>query len=181
MTFKFSKFRAQTALSLKCFARAFKGSVLAVALGLAAPSFDDVHATGSPFANLSGFWSGPGVITLASGAKENIRCRATYKVDDSGANLQLTLRCASESYTFELQSNVAHNAGEVSGTWAEMTRHIGGTISGNTTGSRMQINVQGALAANLDVNTRANQQSISIDSPGSEMSQVEISLNRGSK
>ncbi len=166
--------------SAKSIARAIQASAFAVMLA-AVVSSDHAQAAGSPFSNLSGAWSGPGTITLASGTKESIRCRATYNVDSSGANLQLMLRCASDSFKFELQSNVAHNDGEVSGTWAELTRRVGGTISGNATGNRIQINVQGMLAANLAVNTRANQQSISIQAPGSEMSQVAISLNRGSK
>src|SRR5689334_14019520 len=89
------------------------------------------QATDSPFTGLSGTWSGGGAITLASGAKEQIRCKANYNVDGSGSNLTLTLRCASDSYKFELQSNVAHNAGSVSGTWAEMTNKVGGTLSGS--------------------------------------------------
>src|SRR5262245_24605287 len=87
------------------------------------------EAVGGPFDQMSGTWSGGGAITLASGVKEQIRCRASYDV--SGSNLALTIRCASASYKFELQSNVAHSGGAISGTWAEMTHRVGGTISGN--------------------------------------------------
>ena len=88
-------------------------------------------ASSSPFTAMSGSWSGSGTITTSSGNKERIRCRAKYDVDGGGSNLDLTLRCASDSYNFELQSNVAHNNGAVSGTWAEMTRHVGGNIDGS--------------------------------------------------
>jgi hypothetical protein len=145
-------------------------SVLAAA-GLA-------QASDSPFAPLSGSWAGPGTITLASGAKEAIRCRATYNVDRTGANLDLRLRCASDSFKFELQSSAAHNNGAISGSWTEMTRHVGGTIAGSASANRIQVLVQGTLAAHLAVSTRANQQSISIEAPGSEMSNVKISLSR---
>src|SRR5262249_35198499 len=118
-------------------------------------------------------------ITLANGSKENIRCRATNNVDAAGANLDLRLRCASDSFKFELQSNAAHNNGAVSGSWAETTRHVGGTISGSASGNRIQVLVQGTLAARLAVNTRANQQSISIEAPGSDLSSVSITMNRG--
>jgi hypothetical protein len=37
------------------------------------------------------------------------------------------------------------------------------------------------ISAMLALNTKANRQSISIEAPGSEMSQVAISLNRGSR
>jgi hypothetical protein len=132
----------------------------------------------SPFSLLSGTWAGTGAITLASGAKESIRCRAVYNVDAAGSNLDLRLRCASDSFKFELQSSAAHNNGAVSGSWTELTRHVGGTIAGSASGSRIQVLVQGTIAAHLAVNTRANQQSISIQAPGSDMSNVSISLSR---
>jgi hypothetical protein len=115
---------------------------------------------------------------MASGTKERIRCRARYDVDRSGANLDLTLRCASDSFNFELQSNVAHSNGSVSGTWAELTRRVGGNIDGSARGNRIQVRVSGVLSAMLAVSTNANKQSISIEAPGAEMSSVAISLSR---
>ena len=114
-------------------------SVLTVAaaaalLGLAALP-GTVQAFSSPFTAMSGSWSGSGTITMSSGNKERIRCRAKYDVDGGGSNLDLTLRCASDSYNFELQSNVAHNNGAVSGTWSENTRHVGGNIDGSARGN----------------------------------------------
>ncbi len=151
----------------------------AVTLGALALATAQVQASGSPFTGLSGSWSGGGSITMASGAKERIRCRANYSVDGSGSNLGLTLRCASDSFKFELQSNVAHSNGTVTGQWAELTRHVGGTIEGRASGNSIRVRVAGTLSALLAVNTNANQQSISIEAPGSEMSSVAISLSRG--
>jgi hypothetical protein len=116
---------------------------------------------------------------MASGSKERIRCRAKYNVGGSGSNLDLTLRCASDSFTFELQSNVAHSNGAISGTWAETTRHVGGNIEGSARGNRIQARVSGVISAMLAVNTNADRQSISIEAPGTEMSAVAISLSRG--
>src|SRR5436190_21132335 len=149
---------------------ALAGAVFAFALVFAGQA----QATESPFSGMAGTWSGGGAITLASGAKEQIRCKASYSVDGSGSNLSLTLRCASDSYKFELQSNVAHSGGAVSGTWAELTHRVGGTISGSATPNRISVNVQGTLSARLAVNTKANSQSISIEAPGSEMALVAI-------
>jgi hypothetical protein len=151
-------------------------AAVAAALGLLAPA--SLKALTSPFAALSGSWSGTGVITMASGSKERIRCRAKYDVDGGGSNLDLTLRCASDSYNFELQSNVAHSNGAVSGTWAETTRHVGGNIDGSARGNTINVRVSGTLSALLAVNTNANQQSISIQAPGTEMASVSISLSR---
>jgi hypothetical protein len=135
-----------------------------------------------PFGGLAGSWSGPGTITLSSGAKERLRCRATYDVEGSARRLQISLRCASDSYKFELQSAVTHNDGAISGTWTEATRNAGGTLSGTANGSKIQANATGpAFSASLAFATRANTQTVSIHSPGSEISAVAITLTKGSK
>ena len=65
------------------------------------------------------------MISLNTGAKEKIRCRAVYRVAETGADLQLELRCASDSYKFELQSAVSHSDGAISGTWSEVSARRG--------------------------------------------------------
>ena len=137
-----------------------------------------VQASGSPFTAMSGSWSGSGVITMASGNKERLRCRAKYDVDSSGNTLDLTLRCASDSYNFEFQSNVAHSNGAVSGNWSENTRHVGGSLEGNARGNAIQVRVSGVISATLGMSTNGNQQSISIQAPGTELASVAISMNR---
>jgi len=154
-------------------------ATIALAILLVAASV--AYASASPFASLSGAWSGPGTITLASGVKESIRCRANYNVDGSGANLKLELRCSSDSFKFELQSNAAHSNGQVSGFWNEVTNRVGGTLTGRAMGDRIQVRVEGAIGAMLEISTRADQQSVSIQSPGSPLSAVAISLRRGTK
>ena len=146
-------------------------------LGLAALP-GSVQASSSPFTVLSGSWSGAGTVTMSSGAKERIRCRAKYDVDGGGSNVDLTLRCASDSYNFELQSNVSHSNGAVTGTWSENTRHVGGNIEGSARGGHISVRVSGVISAMLAVNTNANSQSISIQAPGTEMQAVAISLSR---
>jgi hypothetical protein len=145
-------------------------------IALAVPSA--VEASSSPFTAMSGSWSGSGVITMAGGTKESIRCRAKYDVDGDGSSLDLTLRCASASYNFELQSNATHSNGAVSGNWSENTRHVGGSLEGNASGNAIHVRVSGVISATLGLSTNGNQQSISIQAPGTEMASVAISLNR---
>ena len=139
----------------------------------------EARAFSGPFGALAGSWSGGGTITLSSGAKERIRCRAMYDVAGSGSNLDLRLRCASDSFTFELKSNVAHSNGAISGTWSETTRHVGGSIEGRARGNQIHARVSGIISAMLAVNTNADRQSISIEAPGTDMSLVAISMSRG--
>jgi len=137
----------------------------------------------SPFTGLSGSWAGLGIISLNTGAKEKIRCRAVYRVAETGASLQLELRCASDAYKFELQSAVTHSSdGAISGTWSEVTRGAVGTISGTSKGHQINLRASSPVfSALLAVSTQSNQQSISIQSPGSEISAVSINLSRGAK
>ena len=143
---------------------------------LAMASF--AHGSASPFSGLSGAWAGPGTITLDNGAKEAIRCRANYNVDNSGVNLKLDLRCSSDSFKFELQSSVSHANGEVAGFWNELTNKVGGTVAGTAAGERIEVRVDGPIAALLDISTRADQQVVAIQSPGNKMSEVSIKLSR---
>jgi hypothetical protein len=62
-----------------------------------------------------------------------------------------------------------------------LTRKVGGQIDGNATGTRIQVRVSGTISAMLAVNTNVNQQQISIEAPGSDLSQVAILMTRGAK
>jgi hypothetical protein len=118
---------------------------------------------------------------MTSGTKERIRCRARYDVNDTGSTVDLRLRCASDSFTFELQSNAGYQNGAVSGNWSETTRGVGGSLEGSARGNRINVRVSGIISAMLAVSTNANRQSISIEAPGTEMADVAISMTRGSK
>lgn len=135
--------------------------------------------SGQPFAGMSGVWSGKGTIAFEGGAREAIRCRATYAVRDDGNALQQVLRCASDSYKIELTSNVVANGGKLSGTWSESTRNVSGDVQGTTAGGRFQVVVSaGTFSADLVATTKGNSQSVVIRSSGSEFKGANITLTR---
>src|ERR1700729_3949988 len=109
-------------------------AVFALATVLAASTWSSAsHAqSGGPFAGMQGVWSGGGSVTLDDGSTERIRCRATYAVGEGGNGLQQTLTCASDSYKFNLSSNVEARGGAISGTWNEASRNINGNIEGRS-------------------------------------------------
>lgn len=150
-------------------------ALLAAALLLSAPV---AFADDSPFAALPGSWSGDGTIAMSNGSKERIRCQATYRLQNP-TTVDLRLSCSSDSYKFELQSQTVASGNAITGNWSEQTRHVGGQLSGRASGSRLNLRAEGqTFSALLDMTTRGNTQSISIRSPGSEMQEVRISLNR---
>lgn len=154
---------------------------LAVAAVLGLPFFSSASMAESaqPFAGMSGVWSGKGSISLEGGAKEAIRCRATYAVRNDGNALQQTLRCASDSYKIELTSNVVSDGGKLTGTWSEATRNVSGDVQGTTSGGRFQVVVSaGTFSADLSLTTRGNSQSVVIRSAGGEFKGANITLTR---
>lgn len=138
-----------------------------------------VAQTATPFAGMSGVWTGRGTISLEGGANEAIRCRATYSVRSDGNALQQTLRCASDSYKFELSSNVVANGGKLTGTWNEATRSVSGDLEGTTSGGRFQVLVSaGTFKADLLLTTHGNSQSVTIRSEGSDFKGANIKMAR---
>jgi hypothetical protein len=168
-------------MSLRFSALADRAPVFVVVIWLSAlPSSGQVSAA-NPFASLAGSWTGNGTIAMSSGAKERIRCRADYR-PRAANTLHVALNCASDSYRFELESEVVAADGALSGTWSEMTRRVAGQIFGRMPGHRMEIRAEGpTFSALLDMTTRGGQQTVLIRSPGSEMSSVGITLERRSR
>jgi hypothetical protein len=152
-------------------------AVFAAAVAFATPA--PAQRSG-PFNGLAGSWNGGGSIAIGSETHERIRCRADYQVGSAGATATILLRCASDSYTFELQSNVYYQNGEVLGNWSERTRGTGGRIVGSVKGDQIDVRIEGqSFSALLKLTTRGDKQAISIKgSVGSQMSEANITLNR---
>lgn len=137
------------------------------------------QAQSGPFAGFDGSWSGTGTVSLSDGSNERIRCRASYKVQSGGQTLQQSLRCASDSYKFDLSANVVSQGGSISGNWTEASRNINGNLQGRAGGGQIDVFVEAAgFAANLNLVTRGNKQQVSISSKG-EIRGVNISMTRG--
>jgi hypothetical protein len=136
------------------------------------------YAQSAPFAGMAGVWSGSGTIMLDSGASERIRCRATYAVSSDGDGLNQNLVCASDSYKFDLKSDVIAKNGSLSGTWSEVTRNVTGSLEGRAGAGQFNVVVSApAFTANLSMMTRGNKQTVSITSQ-SQIKGASISLSR---
>jgi len=134
-----------------------------------------------PFAGYSGYWSGDGTISIASGANERIRCKAEYAVDGSGSALNQILRCASDSYRLEIKSDVVAEGGTLSGSWTEATRNATGRISGRVSGNEVNATVAGVgFTAAFSLVTRGKTQAVSIrPEGGTDIRGVTITLHKG--
>ena len=124
-------------------------------------------AQSGPFSGFNGVWSGNGTVALSDGTTERIRCRADYKVDGTGLNLKQSLRCASDSYKFDLTSDVTSQGERISGNWSEASRNIFGNLQGTAGGGAIDVFVEAAgFAANLTLRTNGNKQTVQISSKG---------------
>jgi hypothetical protein len=121
------------------------------------------YAQSGLFAGMAGVWAGTGVVTLDDGSTERIRCRSTDAVGAGGNGLNLSLVCASDSYRFDLTGNVIAEGSEISGTWAESSRGLQGSLRGRGASGNFQVIASAAgFTANLSLSTRGNRQSIVI-------------------
>jgi hypothetical protein len=156
---------------------AARAGVLVAGLSLAGAS---AAAVTSPFRAMAGSWAGGGVIDMANGDQERLRCRAAYDVDGSGSAMRLNLKCASDSYNFDLASNVEYREGAISGQWSEATRNAPGTIEGRAAGDHIEAAARGqSFSADLSLTTRGNRQTISIrPQGGGEIRAVSLALER---
>ena len=120
-----------------------------------------------PFEGMAGVWAGRGIIELKGGSTEKIRCRATYAVSDDAQSLNQALLCASDSYKFELKSNVLAHGGVLSGTWRETSRNVGGTLEGHAGNGQFNVEVSApAFTAKLRLTTKGDRQNVVISSDG---------------
>ncbi|MBM3529705.1 MAG: hypothetical protein FJX62_16580 [Alphaproteobacteria bacterium] len=162
--------------------KALRSGSFAFALGVLACAAGTPEASANPFGQFTGSWSGNGTITVQDGTRERIRCRGQYRSSEGGNALKLELRCASDSYKFELQSDIAYDGGNVSGSWNETTRNVFGSLSGRASANAIQATASSVgFTAQLSLTTKGNQQRVSIRSPGSEISEVAISLARSGR
>ena len=165
----------QTASALICVRRL----IFAVATLLIASVWGSAsYAQSGPFAGMAGNWSGAGTVTLEDGSTERIRCRAAYAVGAGGNGLQQSLVCASDSYKFNLTSNVMAQGTAVAGTWSEASRNINGNLQGRSGGGVFQVVATApGFTANLTLTTRGNKQSVVIKAEN-QFRGASISLSR---
>ena len=155
------------------FGQAIKAAGVGAALML---SVTASNAQSGPFIGFNGAWSGNGTVALSDGTTERIRCKADYMVDGSGLGLKQTLKCASDSYKFDLTSDVRSQGDRISGNWSEASRNVFGNLQGTAGGGRIEVFVEAnGFAANLTLQTNGNKQTVQISSKG-EIRGVNITM-----
>ena len=132
-----------------------------------------------PFAQMAGSWSGGGTLSLSSGTRERLRCRAHHSIGQGGRSLSLSIRCASDSYRFDLTSDVVNRRGRIYGRWSESSNGVSGTVAGRAAAGRIRaVATSNTFTAGLSITTHGNRQSVSITPRETFISGVHIALRR---
>jgi hypothetical protein len=131
------------------------------------------------FLSLSGDWAGDGTVNTNSGTTERIRCRASYVVNTKGDNLQQELRCASDSYKFEVSSTMIYDNGAITGTWAERNERVIGELNRLVYPDRISGGVHGSIfTAKVAVVTDGSRQSVNIEPTGTSIKAISITMKK---
>jgi hypothetical protein len=151
--------------------------VLLVVLGLPAVA----AAAPGPFDGLEGVWTGDGTLTYASGTQERLTCRVQYQ-QPTPTNLTQALRCTSDSYNFQINAAFSSTAGRLAGSWSEVVQNLSGSVSGTVANGRISGALKGpGFAAQLNVVTKGNTQTVDIEAPVQDIRGVSIQVRKSTQ
>lgn len=153
--------------------------LVAAALAGLALSAGGTTAASGPFLGLQGVWGGSGTVTYASGTKERLRCRVQYVIAQNEDSVSQALRCASDSYNFQINALYIHSNGTITGRWDEKYLEISGTITGHASDGVISGNLHGpGFLAAVEVNTNGNSQTVKIAAEGQEIREVAVEVRK---
>ena len=134
----------------------------------------------SPFTPLIGRWVGEGKLGVKDSPHEVVKCRVTYLAAEDANHLKQNIRCATAGGSIEVLSAIAHNNGQLAGTWSETTHNINGNLTGQVTPRGFRVVVKGEeLAANMDIILRDQKQIVEIQFFNSALYGLTLTLTKG--
>ena len=153
---------------------------LVLTAGLATSASAAVAQSDGPFADFAGGWVGIGRITATDGTSERIRCKVHYYVAQQGRDLNQQLRCASDSYHFDVNSALLDDgSGRITGNWTETNRNAIGKVNGQVDGNGVRASVVGTgFTASLSVAQHGDKQTVRIVPTGADITSVSIDFHR---
>jgi hypothetical protein len=136
-------------------------------------------AAGGPFDGLAGKWTGAGVVTYSDGTKERLQCSVKYEQNEPNSVTQ-ALGCTSDSYNFKISAYYKSDTNGLVGHWSEAVNQVSGSLSGTVSDGHIVGNLRGpGFQARVTVDTKGNQQTVTVVATDQRISQVAISVRRG--
>jgi len=138
-----------------------------------------VPVLAGPIDQLPGRWSGWGSIQLSNGQSEQVKCVATYFVENAGKAVRQNLRCASSSYKIDAVANMKVNGNAVTGDWQERTHSNSGSINGRISGNNFKLAITGPnFNAGMALSTSACKLSINMTPQNLDVTRISIGLRK---
>ena len=136
-------------------------------------------AVAGPFDGLPGKWSGTGVVTYSDGTKERLQCSVKYEQADPNSVTQ-AVACTSDSYNFRINAFYKSNSTGLVGHWSETVMQVSGSLSGTVSDGHIIGHLRGpGFQARVNVDTKGNQQTVTVVTAEQRISQVAIADKRG--
>ncbi len=161
------------------FRRLLRTAVTAITISTPlAAAFSAPAGSANPLSSLAGSWRGSGTVRFEGGQSESLTCRGFYTIKNGGTGIGLALRCASTSAKIELRSLLNYQGGRVSGSWEERTFNSAGNVHGRASNGRLSLAISGGVSGSMLVMFGGASQSISINTSGTGLKGVSVSLKR---
>jgi len=159
--------------------RAIASGLTIVAMGTAIMIGAAGTAVAGPFDGLPGKWSGTGVVTYSDGTKERLQCSVKYEQADPNSVTQ-AVACTSDSYNFRINAFYKSNTNGLVGHWSETVMQVSGSLTGTVSDGHILGNLRGpGFQARVNVDTKGNQQTVTVVTADQKISQVAIAVKRG--
>jgi hypothetical protein len=136
------------------------------------------HALATSFQDLAGTWRGDGRVQLLSGQSEALSCKAYFTTKETGSGLGIALTCASASNKIDLRASLAQSGEVISGSWEERSFNSTGSVAGTFSGDRIDLKIDGTIAATMSITLEGSSQLISIATDGQGFRSVDLELER---
>lgn len=160
------------------FRRIATSAVMALA-GAFSLTVASAPASAGPFTPMAGEWTGSGQVTVSSGSNERLRCRASNSAGQDGEVLNLSIKCASDSYKIDLSGYIKNSNGAVSGEWSETNYNSAGSLQGHVSAGRINaLAIGNTFSARLSMIGTGNKLSVTFQPEAVDVKQVSLSFQR---
>jgi hypothetical protein len=155
-------------------------AVVAIVVGVSAlVAAGRAPALAGTFSDMAGNWSGAGTLTRKDGSNERLRCLARYDVGGAGEQVTLSLKCASDTFKFDLSGYIRNSGGAISGQWSEPNYNSSGSLDGSAGDGKINAHAVGnTFSAYLLVTTHGSRQSVTIQPQEQDVTRVSLSFQK---
>jgi hypothetical protein len=119
------------------------------------------RGTGNPFDQLTGDWTGGGMVTPSRGGPEKVDCKVTYTT--AGNTVTQTLLCTGVDNRYDAKTKFKIKGDKISGSWLETTFDASGSISGSAIGHLVHARISGdKFSGRMSINVSDSGHTINI-------------------